>query len=242
MKIADIISFSRTEYDKLFIWMTINPSYRSGGVKMLMKKNIPNMVLMNIVQNIPSLIVGLIIIIIAVMILGKINSNACESSDIYASLSNQLSSHSEFKNVLSENPRITFMSAEFITNAKKGNVAFFADAQPGQYFLEYPTGFSAIYDPKKDSVVKVLQLEFAPNDLLEKVLAHDEMQNLKNLQPQIIKITNDNLATLQSQLADLTASDIGFYLLNYNNQIIIKYNYQNDSIMKSYTTSQPAVE
>ena len=98
---------------------------------MLMKKNIPNMILLNLIRNVPSLVVCLVILVVCIMILGKVGSPAsaqAQSGDIFSILSSELSSHPEFKDVIADNPRITYMSAQFLENAKQGNVAYFADA------------------------------------------------------------------------------------------------------------------
>ena len=174
-------------------------------------------------RNLPSFIVLLLILALVIGIRMELNK-----TDVYDALRNELTGNPEFKDYVKENPRITYITAEILTASQQ--TPFFRDAKIGQWLLEYPSGFSAIYDSKTDSVVNKVKVETGPGDLLTKFMANEEYSAYAGIQPQVIKILPENLASLQGQISGLNEQNIGQYILSYPDRVII-YDYGNDTVV-----------
>ena len=68
------------------------------------------------------------------------------------------------------------------------------------------------------------------NDFLKKLTSHNEMKSYVGVAPlNIIQITNNNFANLQSQINGLDASFIGNFIVQYTDRIVI-YDYDENKI------------
>lgn len=76
-------------------------------------------------------------------------------------------------------------------------------------------------------------------DFLKKLTTHDEMKPLVGVSPlNIIQITNNNFASLQSQIRGLDTSYIGKFIVQYTDRIIV-YDYEKDQIIGAVSLQQP---
>ena len=92
-----------------------------------------------------------------------------------------------------------------------------------------------IYQIKNVAVPRTI----SANDFLKKLTAHAEMKSYVGAAPlNIVQVTKDNLANLQSQINGLDASYIGTFIVQYSDRIIV-YDYNNDKIAATVTFQQP---
>ena len=76
------------------------------------------------------------------------------------------------------------------------------------------------------------------NDFLAKLTSHDEMGKYGGVAPlNVIQITRNNIANLQTQITSLDTSYIGAFLVQYTDAIVI-YDYNNDMIKGTVSLQQ----
>ena len=77
-------------------------------------------------------------------------------------------------------------------------------------------------------------------DLLAKLTSHNEMENYVGVSPlNIVQINNNNLANLQTQISSLDYSNIGDFIVQYTDELLI-YDYNNDIIKETINLKQKA--
>lgn len=77
------------------------------------------------------------------------------------------------------------------------------------------------------------------DDFLKKLTSHNEMKAYLGVAPlNIIQITNDNLANLQSQINGLDASYVGSFIVQYTDRIVV-YDYDKNQIRGTVGLQQP---
>ena len=87
----------------------------------------------------------------------------------------------------------------------------------------------------KKSVPKTVDV----NDFLKKLTAHNEMKGYVGVAPlNIIQVTSNNLANLQSQISGLDASYLGNFIIQYTDRIAV-YDYNNDKIKGTLNLQKP---
>ena len=75
-------------------------------------------------------------------------------------------------------------------------------------------------------------------DFLKKLTSHDEMKSYIGIAPlNIIQVTNNNLASLQTQISGLDISYIGNFIVQYNDRIVF-YDYNNDKLRGTVSLQQ----
>ena len=76
-------------------------------------------------------------------------------------------------------------------------------------------------------------------DFLKKLTSHDEMKAYVGVAPlNIIQISSNNLANLESQINGLDSSYIGNFIVQYTDKIIV-YDYDKDKLMGAVSLQQP---
>ena len=91
-----------------------------------------------------------------------------------------------------------------------------------------------IYQIKNVAVPRTI----STNDFLKKLTAHAEMKLYVGAAPlNIVQVTKDNLASLQSQINGLDSSYIGTFIVQYSDRIVV-YDYQNDKIAATVSFQQ----
>ena len=191
----------------------------------------PFVILLNTIKNLPIII--LLVVLLALSIytvteLKKIQTPDAGQATIEA-LKTNLDSHQELKKFSAQYPRVTYLTDAFLAQAAANNLIFFKDAQSGDYLLEYAEA-TIIYNPRKDKIINMQEIELAPADLLDKLTSNTELENYKGIRPNlIIKVNKDNLENLKQQINGLDESFLGTYILNYNDRIVI-YDYQANQI------------
>ena len=77
------------------------------------------------------------------------------------------------------------------------------------------------------------------NDFLKKLTSHEQMKAYVGVAPlNIIQITNDNLANLQSQISGLDTSYVGSFIVQYTDRIVV-YDYDKNVIRGTVGLQQP---
>lgn len=77
------------------------------------------------------------------------------------------------------------------------------------------------------------------DDFLRRLTSHDEMKAYVGVAPlNIIQITDNNLANLQSQISGLDTSHVGSFIVQYNDRIVI-YDYDKDTMRGTVGFQQP---
>ena len=77
------------------------------------------------------------------------------------------------------------------------------------------------------------------DDFLKKLTSHSEMKSYLGVAPlNILQITNNNLANLQSQISGLDTSYIGSFIVQYTDRIVV-YDYDNNLIRGTVSLQQP---
>ena len=77
------------------------------------------------------------------------------------------------------------------------------------------------------------------DDFLKKLTSHSEMKSYLGVAPlNILQITNNNLANLQSQISGLDTSYIGSFIVQYTDRIVV-YDYDNNLIRGIVSLQQP---
>jgi hypothetical protein len=80
------------------------------------------------------------------------------------------------------------------------------------------------------------------DDFLKKLTSHEETKSFIGVSPlNVVQITQNNLANLQSQLSGLDVSYVGSYIVQYPNSIIV-YDYENDELKGVVALQQPTAE
>jgi len=104
-------------------------------------------------------------------------------------------------------------------------------------------GTSAYTLIQVNSIKSVLQpAGIAINEFLGKLTAHNELSDYKDIAPvNIVQITNNNIANLQSQIQGLDISYLGSYLVQYNDRIII-YDFERDQIAANIQLQAPQAQ
>lgn len=100
------------------------------------------------------------------------------------------------------------------------------------------SAFALVYtiQLKKAIVPKTVSAE----DFLKKLTAHPEMKSFVGIAPlNIIQVSQDNFANLQSQISGLDTSYIGSFIVQYSNAIVV-YDYDNDKIKGTVNLQQPS--
>ncbi|MAG08536.1 hypothetical protein CMO89_03615 [Candidatus Woesearchaeota archaeon] len=151
--------------------------------------------------------------------------------DFMNSLRTNLQKHDEFQGFQWEYPRVTLLTSDLLTLANQQGLDVYNNAQTGDYLLEF-TGASVIYDYQDDEIVNVIIPETIPQDLLVKLTAHGGLEDYMNQRPSVVKITQQNLNNLQQQINGLDETQIGNYIVSYEDLVIL-YDYTNDMILDS---------
>jgi len=104
-------------------------------------------------------------------------------------------------------------------------------------------GISAYTLIQVNSIKSVLQpAGIAINEFLGKLTAHSELTDYKDITPvNVVQITNNNIANLQSQIQGLDISYLGSYLVQYNDRIII-YDFEKDQIAANIQLQAPQAQ
>jgi len=90
----------------------------------------------------------------------------------------------------------------------------------------------------KSAPESATQSQMTLNEFLDKLTAHEELKNYKEIPPlNIIRIDNTNLANLQAQINGLDMSYIGKYIVQYTDRIVI-YDLDNDQILSNLVLQQ----
>jgi len=88
---------------------------------------------------------------------------------------------------------------------------------------------------KKSLIPKTINV----NDFLSKLTSHDEMKAYVGISPlNIIQITKNNIANLQSQITGLDNSFIGSFIVQYTDKIAV-FNYDQNVISGTVSLQQP---
>lgn len=93
------------------------------------------------------------------------------------------------------------------------------------------------------SVKSILQpAGISINEFLTKLTAHNELSAYKNIAPiNIVRITNNNLANLQTQIQGLDISYLGSYVVQYNDRFVI-YDFEKDQIVANLQLQMPQAQ
>jgi len=76
-------------------------------------------------------------------------------------------------------------------------------------------------------------------DFLKKLTDHSEMKAYVGVAPlNIVQITNNNFANLQSQISGLEASYVGNFIVQYTDRVVV-YDYDKDQVRGSVTLQLP---
>ena len=197
---------------------------------MLMKKNIPNLIMTHIVSNIATII--LLIIIIALLLFSAARQQKL-GSDPYAALENSLKS-SELAEFSSEKPRISYINEDILNKTKESNLTLFKDAKPGQLFLEF-NEVAAVYDAKESKVVAKTWLNFMSEETYSKLKAHKEISSRQNVTPQMNIINDDMIPALKQVNQNFTSNNSGMFIVAYQDKVYI-YDRQNDAFALIFDT------
>ena len=91
-----------------------------------------------------------------------------------------------------------------------------------------------IYQLKKSLVPRTISV----NDFLKKLTTHKEMKSYVGASPlNIVQISNNNFANLQSQINGLDITFIGSFIVQYTDRVVI-YDYDKDNIKATVTLQQ----
>jgi len=186
-----------------------------------MDKKITTLIFVNIVLS-----VG----ILSYLIFGQ-QGNISSQGDFMNSLKTNLQAHEEFQGSGWEYPRVTMLTSGILNAARQNNLDFYNTAKEGDYLLEF-TGASVIYNYGDDEIVNIRAFETVPQDLLLKLIAHEGLENYANQQPNIIRITSQNLENLKQQVNGIDETHIGNYIVSYQDLVIL-YDYIQDTILDS---------
>ena len=76
------------------------------------------------------------------------------------------------------------------------------------------------------------------NDFIKKLTSHDELKNYIGVTPlNVVQVTSNNLAGLQSQVNGLDITNIGEFLVQYPGKLVL-YDYKNDKIKGNVNQQQ----
>ena len=79
------------------------------------------------------------------------------------------------------------------------------------------------------------------NEFLQKLTAHEEVKNYASITPlNILQVTQNNLAGLQTQINGLDMSYIGNFIVQYSDRLVI-YDYNND-VVRGIINLQPQAQ
>jgi len=176
-------------------------------------------------------VVNIILTGIILIYLINTQSNTPREGDFMNSLKTNLQNHEEFKGFQWEYPRVTLLTSNILDVANQRGIELYNNAQAGDLLLEF-TGASVIYNYKDDEIVDVLVFETIPQDILLKLTAHKGLESYKNIRPDVIKITQQNINNLMQQIDGLDETKIGNYIINYQDLVIL-YDYTKDIIIDS---------
>ena len=91
------------------------------------------------------------------------------------------------------------------------------------------------YQLKKFIIPKPIDIK----SFISKLTSHTEMKSYAGQTPSnIVQITNNNIGSLQSQIKGLDLSFVGSFLVQFQDKIIVVYDYANDTI-KGVINLQP---
>ncbi|MFH1849770.1 MAG: hypothetical protein ABH879_06305 [archaeon] len=150
--------------------------------------------------------------------------------DIYDPLVSQLNQHPELSSYMDQFPRITRLTQADIDNFAANNQPFYANAKNGDYLLEYP-GMGVIYDYQNDNIVNFYEQPRAPDNFLQKLLAHAELKGNEGVTPQITLMDRTLLDQAMASDAEFfRAAQPGDYLVQYDGLTVL-YRYSTDLIV-----------
>ncbi|NQV09319.1 hypothetical protein HQ529_05705 [Candidatus Woesearchaeota archaeon] len=158
------------------------------------------------------------------------------SKDIYKSLLSKLEKHEELTNYSELYPRITRLDQPSIEQLVANELNFYENASEGDYLLEY-LGMIVIYDSEKDKIISFFEQERIPDEMVNKLFAHEEAANHMNRAGEavITKLDDQFLNTAKENNATFfqTARN-GDYLFEWDDLTLV-YNYEGDVIVNFLT-------
>jgi len=180
----------------------------------------------------------LTIVIMAMLVVGGLKYTGAvtfEKKDAYGILVSQLDKHPELENYQGFYPRISMLDQVSISTLLANNLTFYLDAKEGDYLLEYP-GMTMIYDFKKDNIVNFFEQERAPEDLGDKMFAHEEAADHANIP--ILGMTKLDDVFLNTAKANNATffqnARSGDYMVEWDDLVLI-YDYVNDRVVNFFT-------
>lgn len=170
------------------------------------------------------IIIGLLLIILVSTLINTLILSVPEKTNTLESLNDELSNQlEEFEQI----NRITYISSEVLQSAE--NNELLKQASVGDYYIEYESGV-LVYSPENNEIIEKQEYESAPSDLIQKFLAHNINTTYRNQQPDVVKITEDNILELARQIEGLKKEHLGSYVLAYPDMVYL-YDYNSDEVL-----------